>query len=813
MGRNLITGDQVQTLIQDLRYSFRVLRRTPGFTAVIVLTLALGIGATTAIFSVVNVILLRPLPYENPEQVVMVWGTQPQLDRAPFSPADFLDVKQRNHVFDRIAAFTVANFNLTGSSDALRLRGVVVSAEVLPLLGIKTAAGRGFLSEESRPGSNQVVMLSHELWQLSFGADPGIVGQKLTLNSKDYTVIGVLPPKMQFLNWAELWVPLAFTAEQETLRDTHSLNVIARLKPDVSLEQAQAEMNSISSQLQQEHPQTNTGIGVKLVPVREQVVGDIRPVLLVLLGVVTFVLLIACANVANLLLSKAAMRQKEISIRLALGAGRWRVIQQLLTESALFSVAGGLLGLLIAFGGVKLLIAFGPSNIPRLKEIGVDASVLVFTLVLSLLTSVIFGLVPALQATRPDLNESLKEGGKSSSGGVYSQRHRMLLVIAEVALALLLSIGAGLMVRSFLRVQSINPGFNPDQVLSLRITLPAAKYSEERQRVSFYRELLERVKTLPGVLSAGAVTDLPLSGPGSSTSFSVKGRPSEGRNPLTEYRIITPDYFRAMGIPLLSGRAFNETDDEKNRGVIIINETLARRFFPNQNPIGNYLALSGPPDDREIVGVARDVKDYGLDAEVKPESYIPYSQGGASYLKYYSLTMVIRAGVVPESLVAAVRGQVRGIDKDQPIYNIKTMQQVLSDSVSQRLFNMFLIGSFSIVALILAAVGIYGVIAYSVAQRTQEIGIRMALGAKPRDVLRLVVTQGMMQALIGVAIGLGAAFTLTRVMSSLLYGISPLDPSTFAGLSILLLVVALMASYIPARRAARINPIVALHDK
>jgi putative ABC transport system permease protein len=802
----------VNTLTQDLRYSFRVLRSTPGFTAVIILTLALGIGATTAIFSVVNVILLRPLPYDNPEQVVMVWGTQPQLDRAPFSPADFLDVKQRNHVFDRIAAFTVGNFNLTGGPDALRLRGAVVSAEVLPLLGIKVAAGRGFLPDESRPGNNQVVMLSHELWQLSFGADPGILGRKLTLNSKDYTVIGVLPPRMQFLSWAELWVPLAWTAEQERLRDTHSLNVIARLKLEVPLEQAQAEMNSISSQLQQEHPETNTGIGVKLVPVREQVVGDVRPVLLVLLGVVAFVMLIACANVANLLLSRAARRQKEIGIRLALGAVRWRVIRQLLTESVLFSVIGGVLGLLIAFGAVKLLIAFGPSNIPRLKEIGVDARVLIFTLVLSLLTSIIFGLVPALQASRPDLNESLKEGGKSSSG-VYSQRHRMLLVIAEVALALLLSIGAGLMVRSFWRVQSINPGFNPDQVLSLRITLPAAKYSEERQRVAFYRDLLDRVKTLPGVLSAGAVTDLPLSGPGSSTSFSVKGRPSEGRNPLTEYRVITPDYFRAMDIPLVSGRAFNETDDEKNRGVIIINETLARRFFPNQNPIGNYLALSGPPDEREIVGVARDVRDYGLDAEVKPESYIPYSQGGASYLKYNALTIVVRASVAPESLVAAVRGQVREIDKDQPIYNVKTMQQVLSDSVSQRLFNMFLIGGFSIVALILAAVGIYGVIAYSVAQRTQEIGIRMALGAQPRDVLRLVVTQGMLQALIGVAIGLGAAFALTRMMSSLLYGISHLDPATFAGLSILLLLVALMASYIPARRAARINPIIALRDK
>jgi putative ABC transport system permease protein len=800
------------TLIQDFRYSFRVLRRTPGFTAVIILTLALGIGATTGMFSVVSAILLRPLPFDNADQLMVVWGTQPQLNKAPVSPANFLDVKRRNNVFDRIGAFQATSFNLTGASDPLRLRGAVVTADVLPLLGINTAAGRGFLPEEGRPDNNQVTMLSYDLWQRSFGADPHIVGQKLTLNNKSYTVIGVLPAKLQFLSWAELWVPLSFTAEQENLRETHTLNVIARLKPAISLEQAQAEMNSITTQLQQEYPQANTGIGLRLVPLREQLVGDIRPVLLVLLGVVCFVLLIACANVANLLLSKAALRQKEIGIRLALGASRWRVIKQLLTESALFSLVGGLLGLLIAFGGVKLLIAFGPSNIPRLTEIGIDTSVLGFTLVLSLFTSVIFGLVPALQASRPGLTESLKEGGRSSASGVYSQRHRMLLVISEVALALLLSIGAGLMVRSFLSVQSISPGFDPEHVLSLRITLPISKYSAEHQRVSFFQEFLEQVKTLPGVQSAGAVNDLPLAGPGSSTSFSIKGRPREGQNPLTEYRIITPDYFRAMNIPLLSGRTFNEMDDEKHQGVIIINETMSRHFFPNQNPIGNHLALSGPPDEREIVGVVQDVKDYGLDAEVKPESYIPYSQGGPSYLKYTSLTVVIRAPVAPEPLLAAVRDKVRSIDKDQSIYNIKPMQTVLSDSVSQRLFNMSLISIFSVVALILAAIGIYGVIAYSVAQRTHEIGIRMALGAKQRDVLWLVVSQGMIQALIGVAIGLGAAFTLTRVMSSLLYGISPLDPATFAGLSILLLLVALMASYLPARRAARINPIGALRD-
>lgn len=801
-------------LIQDLRYNFRVLRKNPGFTAVIILTLALGIGATTAIFSVVNVILLRPLPYDNPEQLVIVWGTQPQMDKAPFSPADFLDVKRRSHVFEQIAAYQAQNFNLTGTADAVRLRGAALSPEIMPLLGLKMAEGRGFLPEEGKPGNNQVVVLSHGLWQRSFGSDPRLMGQSLTLNGKAYTVVGILPIDLQFLSWSEVWVPLTFSSAQETLRDTHSLSVMARLKPGVSREQAQAEITSISNQLQQEYPQSNSGNGMRLVLLREQIVGDIRPVLLVLLGVVAGVLMIACANVANLLLSRAAMRQKEIGIRIALGASRWQVIRQLLNESILLALAGGFLGLLIAYGGVKLLIAFGPTNIPRLKEIGVDGRVLLFALVLSILTSVLFGLFPALQASKLNLNESLKEGGRSSSArGVYNQRHRALLVIVEVALALVLTIGAGLLVSSFLSIQRINPGFDPQNVLSMRVALPAAKYPEVGQRVVFYQQVLERIKNLRGVISAGAITDLPLSGLGSSTSFSIKELPSDAQNPLTEYRIITPDYMHTMSIPLLRGRYFTEMDREKSPGVVLINETMARRFFSTQDPIGKHLALSAPPDEREIVGVVSDVKDYGLDAEVKPEAYIPYSQSSPAYLQYGALTLVVRTATDPHSLTGAVRGEVRSIDKDQPIYNIKTMQEVLSESVAQRLFNMFLISIFAVVALILAAVGIYGVIAYSVAQRTHEIGLRIALGAQPSDVFKLVVGQGMTQALIGIAIGLAAAFALTRVMSSLLYGISPLDPVTFGGLTVLLMIVALLACYLPTRKAVRINPIIALRDE
>jgi putative ABC transport system permease protein len=800
-------------LVQDLRYSFRTLGKTPAFTAVIILTLALGIGGTTAIFSVVNVILLRPLPYVNPDQLVVVWGTQPRLNNAPVSAPDFLDVKLRNHVFEQMAAYQSRSFNLTGNSDATRLRGALVSTEILSLLGIKTALGRGFVPTEGRQGNNQVVILSYGLWQRSFGADPHLIGRALTLNGKEHIVVGILPADSQFLNWAELWVPLVFDGVQESQRATHNLNVIARLKSGISLPQAQPEITAINNQLQQEHPETNTGLGMNLVPLREQIIGDIRPTLFVLLGVVSFVLLIACANVANLLLSKAAVRQKEISIRIALGAGRWRVIRQMLTESACLSLAGGILGLLIAFVSVKLLVAYGPGSIPRLKEISVDIGVLVFTLVLSLLTSVIFGVMPALQASRPNVNESLKEGGRSSSaGGIFSQRQRILLLISEVALALVLSIGAGLMVRSFVSIQRVNPGFDPQHVLSMKITLPESKYPETQQRVIFYREILERVKTLPGVLSAGAITDLPLTGAGSSTSFSIKERASENQRPLTEYRVVTPDYFSTMRIPLLRGRYFNEADGEKHSGVTIINETMARRFFPGQDPLGNHLALSGPPDEREIVGVVADVKHNGLDTEVKPESYIPYYQTSPSYLHYNSLTLVARTAGDPENLINAVRSEVRGIDQDQPVYNIKPMEQVVFDSVGQRFFNMFLMTNFSIVALILAAIGIYGVIAYSVAQRTQEIGIRIALGAQQRDVLKLIVGKSMIQTLIGVAIGLVAAVALTRVMASLLYGVSALDPVTFAGVSMLLIIVALFASYFPARKAANINPIVGLRE-
>jgi putative ABC transport system permease protein len=802
----------MEILLQDLHYGFRRLIKNPGFTATAVLALALGIGASSAIFSVVNAILLRPLPFKDSDKLIMVWGTQPQLDTAPFSPADFLDLRDQNQVFEHIAAYKAQSLNLTGADEPERIRGAVVSASFLSLLKAEPILGRGFLPDEEQVGKNQVVVVSHGLWQRRFGSNPSLVGQTLTLNAKSYLVVGISSPDYQFPSWADVWVPLAFDANETKLRDTHYLNVIARLKPEVSRGQAQAEMDIIAGRLEQEHPASNTGIGVRLISLQEQIVGGIGPSLLVLLGAVGFVLLIACANVANMLLARSAARQREMSIRTALGASRPRVVRQLLTESVLLAFIGGALGLLIAHWGVKLLIAVSPGSIPRVAEIGIDGRVLVVTLVLSVLTGVIFGLAPALQVSKPDLNVSLKEGGRSSTQGGGRRSLHSLLVVFEIALALVLLIGAGLMMRSFLRLQEVNPGFDPKNALTMQIALPKFKYPDVNHRAAFFQQVLERMKTLPGVQSVGAITGLPLSGNNSSTSFLIEGResPAALEKPLTEYRTISPDYFRAMGIALLKGRDFSSVDHENAPGVVIINETMARRFFPNEDPIGKHLGLSGPPDWREIVGVVGDVKEFGLDAEPKPESYIPYLQSKPSYLEYTSMVLVIRTGAEPKSIGPTLRGVIQAVDKDQPVYNVKTMDQYLSESISQQHFNALLLITFGIVAIVLATIGVYGLMAYSVAQRTHEIGIRMALGAQHSDVLKLVVGQGMVLGLIGVTVGLIASFALTGVMSSLLYQISATDPITFIGLPLLLVAVVLVASYIPAHRATKIDPIIAL---
>jgi len=804
----------LDTLLQDVRFGARVLARNKGFTAVAVLTLALGIGANTAIFSVVNAVLLRPLPYENSHELVQIWGTQPQLNTAPMSPANFLDWREQNRVFERVAAYTGQNFNLSGVDEPERIRATRVSADLFELLRVRPTLGRAFLAEEDQHGGHRVVILSHALWQRRFGANPEIIGKTLTLNDQSYVVVGVMPPDFSFpRTTTEMWTPIAFSPGERGTRNTNYISVIARLKPGVTLEQARSEMEALARQQQEQYPEANAGIGVKLISYKEQVVGDTRPILLLLLGAVGFVLLIACANVANLLLARAAGRRKEMAVRSALGAGRRRVIRQLLTESVLLALVGGGLGLLLALWGINLLVALQPANIPRLAEVRIDRGVLLFASALSLLTGIAFGLAPALQATKLDLNGALKEGGKGTGEGAGRQRLRSILIVSEIALSLVLLIGAGLTIKSFWRLMQVDPGFNPENALTMVVSLPATRYAEPGRQVAFFRQAIERVSNLPGVDAAGVTTDIPLFG-GNSTGFNVEGHPpyAPGQRPLAEYRSVSPGYFRAMGIPLLRGRTFTEQDGVDAPGVVIINETLARRYFPGEDPLGKRLGFSGPTDWREIVGVARDTRNYGLDEEVKPEAYMPYTQSAPSYLagSISGMILVARTASDPQSMSAAIKREVQGLDGNLPVYNIKTMEQYLAESIAQRRFNMLLLTVFAGVAVLLAAVGLYGVMSYMVSQRTREIGLRMALGAQARDILGMAVRQGLVLIIIGIGVGLAGALALTRVMSGLLYGVSTTDPATFAAIVLLLALASLIACYIPARRATRVDPLTAL---
>jgi putative ABC transport system permease protein len=807
----------MEAILQDLRHAGRMLFNKPGFAALAVIALALGIGANSAIFSVVNAVLLRSLPYDAPERLAMVWGTTPQADRASVSPADFLDYRERNEVFEQVAAFTAGGFTLTGAGDPEQIRGARVSADFFSVLGARPAAGRAFRAEDDEPGAGRVVVFSQKLWQRRFNSDEGIIGKSVNLNGQSFTVVGIMPAEFQFTvpgifrSPAELWTPSALVKDNTT-RGNRYLRVIGRLKPGVSLERAQADLAAIAGQLQQEYPGTNKGMGVRLVGLHEQIVGNVRPALLILLGTVAFVLLIACANVANLLLARAASRHKEIAIRMALGATRARLARQLITESMLLALIGGAFGILLALWGTDVLVSLSPANLPRVKEVGVDRYVLAFTLLISVLTGVLFGLAPALQASKPDLNEALKEGSRGSSENLGRGSLRRLLVIFEMAAALVLLIGAGLMVKSFLRLSEVNAGFDPRNVLTVTLSLPRAKYKEPRAQAAFFREAFERIEGLPGVESVGAINDLPLGGDRDSAAFAIEGRPAPppGERPSTEWRLVNPDYFKAMSIPLLRGRAFTEDDAIDSPPVVVINDSFARRFFPNEDPVGRRIILdltisNATPVAREVVGVAGDVRDLGLDAEPKPEVYAPYLQETVPYM-----ALMVKAKADPAALGAAVRGEVSAIDKDQPISGIQGMEQVIKDSVGGRRFNMTLFAIFAAVALLLAAVGIYGVMAYSVTRRTHEIGIRMALGASSRDVLRLVLGQGMALALIGMVVGLAVSAALTRVMSSLLYEVSATDPLTFAAIPLLLAGVALLACYIPARRAMKVDPMVAL---
>ncbi|HEX8144511.1 MAG TPA: ABC transporter permease [Pyrinomonadaceae bacterium] len=808
------------TLWQDLRYGARTLLKRPGFTLVAVLTLALGIGANAAIFTVVNAVLLRPLPYQQPEQLVRIGGSNLQKGTTlgTFSPQDFYDWRARNTVFESMAAYDGWSPSLTGTGEPERLAAGRVSASFFDVLRARPALGRSFLPSEEERGNHLVAVLSYGLWQRRFGANPKIVGQTIMLNGFGYTVVGVMardfePPRFSDIDFErpELWAPFAPDLSQWS-RSGRAVDAgIARLKPGVSTEQAQAEMTAIGLQLQQQYPDSNANSGVSIASLQDQLVRSIRPALFVFLAAVGFVLLIACANVANLLLARAATRQREIAIRTALGAGRWRIMRQLLTESLLLAIMGGVLGLLLALWATDFLVALGSDSIPHLGRIGLDARVLSFTMALTVLTGIIFGLVPALQASKPDLNETLKDGGRSATGGASRQRMRSFLVVSEIAISLLLLVGAGLLIKSFLRLQQVNPGFDPHNVLAMYVFLPGAKYPDDAKQVAFFDQVEQRAAALPGVEAVGMVSNLPISGNYDRVSFYVEGQPvpSPADVPDIERYYVNGGYFRAMSIPLLAGRAFGTQDRAGAPLSVIIGETTARRFWPNESPLGKRINTGNPesPDNpwRTVVGVVGDVRHYALDIAPAPQLYLPYTQSPSQ-----QMTLVVRSTNNPESQIAAVRNAVWAVDRDQPVYNIKTMEGVVSESVAQRRFTMLLLGIFSALALLLAVIGLYGVMTYMVTQRTHEIGVRMALGAQGRDVLKLIVGHAMTLVVIGVCLGLAAAFAMTRVIGSFLYGVSATDPWTFAGVPLLLGAVALAASYIPARRATKVDPMVAL---
>jgi putative ABC transport system permease protein len=706
--------------------------------------------------------------------------------------------------------------NLTGEGEPERVQGALVTPGLFDVLGVRPALGRTFIAEEGREGQNLVVLLSYGLWQRRFGADPDIIGKSVSLNGMNRTVVGVMPSDFKLpllaINQSpaqtELWTPMDMTSSYWQARGAHQLRVLARLKPGLSLEQVRAEMSALAARIEQLHPDTNTRVGAIVTPFHEKLVGDMRPALSVLLFAVAFLLLIACANVANLLLARSATRQKEIAIRSALGASRLRLIRQLLTESALLALAGGSAGLLLALWGTDTLIALAPDTVPRMQEIDIDRTVMIFTLGLSLLTAMVFGLAPALQSSRTDLTSSLKETGRSSAVGFHRNRLRGLLVVAEVALSLVLLVGAGLMVNSFLRLQQVDPGFETENILTMQVSLPFTRYAERQQQAAFYDRALGRISELPGVEAASASTTLPLAGSINSTAVFIEGR-GEEKTANEEVAVIAPGYFRATGIPLLTGRDFSEADTASSPPVIIVSRSMADRYWPGEDPLGKRIRLSGDQEPwRAIVGVAGDVKQEGMEAERAREFYLPYHQD--PWFLSSTMAFVVRSARETADLARAVRGEIQSVDKDLPVYGASSMKEIYSLSVAGRRFNTLLLSIFAAAALALASVGIYGVVSYSVAQRTHEIGIRMALGARATDVTRMVLAQGMTLAASGVVTGLAAALALTRLMESLLFGVSATDPSTFAAISLLLTLVAFAACYIPARRATKIDPTVAL---
>ena len=812
----------METLLSDLRFGIRMLFKNPVFTAVCIIALALGIGANTAIFSVVNAILLRPLPFKDADRLVMVWehSFKTGNDRNVASPADLLDWQAQNQVFELMGAgvdFSSLKVNMTGFGEPQDLQMQYATPDLFNVLGLNAEIGRTFTAEEGAPNGPDAVILSHRMWQNVFGSDRGLIGKPIKLNDHDYTVVGVMPPSFQFgQTKPDVWLPLSINpAINYRQRSGRYLTVVGRLKPGVTVSQAQAQMSTIAKNLEQQYPQFNSRWGVNLVPLYEQIVGNVRVPLLLLLGTVLLVLLIACANVANLLLARATVRQKEIAVRTAMGASRWRIMRQLLTESVALSFVGGLAGLLLAMWGVNILVALSPGNIPRLQNVGIEPRVLFFTLGVSLLTGIIFGLVPAVENSRSNINETLRDGGRGTTGGRRSRITRGAFVVTETAVALILLICSGLMIKSFIRLQSTKPGIDPDSVLTMRISLPRSQYGTNDRLTGFFSELNRRLEAIPGVQSAGAISFIPFAGTGSATGFTIVGRPepAAGDQPVTGVSVVEPHFFRTLSIPLIKGRELTENDTGDASRVLLINETLAQKYFPNEDPIGKRLMISWDRSDgsEEIVGVVGDVHQDGLSTEVKPMIYWPSAR-----TPYSTMSIAIRATGNPMNFVSAVKEKVHSLDPNLPLADLKPMEDWMSDSIAQPRFNTQLLTIFAVVALILAGVGIYGVMAYSVTQRTQELGIRMALGAQQSEAIKLVISQAMTLAAMGVAIGLIVAFVLAKLLtsfSSLLFNVKATDPLTYIQMAVTLLAIALLASFFPARRATKVDPMIALRSE
>ncbi len=804
----------MHTLWQDIRFAVRMLLKNWSVIAIIVVVLALGIGANTAIFSVVNATLLQPLPYADPDKLVRLSEDSPNVPQMSISYPNFLDWRAQNKIFSGIAALQFRSLNLTGTGEPERLAGRAVSAELFDVLGVKPALGRSFGTAEDQPGANPVCMISYGLWQRRFGSDPTLVNKQINLSGASYTVIGVLPASYAFGTPTDVFVPIGLRADEMKERGSHpGIYAIARLKPGVTVETARAELIAMAARISEQYGMK--GNSATLTPLREVFVGDIRTTLLILLGAVGFVLAIACANVANLLLTRAATRQKEMAIRTALGAGRLRIVRQLLTESILLALLGGIIGVLLAFWGIDLLRSASAASLPSTAVIKLDGTVLLFTLFVSLLTGIIFGLVPALAAAKTDLHDTLKEGGRSSTAGGRRSWLRSTLVVTEVALSLVLLIGAGLLIKSFVRILNTDPGFKSQNLLTMQLALNAKK-DEGGKVLNFFNDLNGRIAGLPGVESAAFANGMPLSQT-ADTSFAIVGRPKAepGKQPQTMLYITSPDYLQAMGIRLVKGRFFTAQDTQRSPRVAVIDEAFAHTQFPNDEPLGHYLAGDGKDNpDAEIVGVVAHVKHFGLDAveRVQPQLYFPFNQAPNDMLPFLAprMNLIIRTTADPLNLTAAVRRQVQGMDPNQPVYNVSTMEQTLDQSLVTQRLSMTLLAFLASLALILAAVGIYGVMSYTVTQRSHEIGIRMAIGAQPRDVFKMVIGRGMMLALIGVAFGLVGAFSLTRLMKSMLFAVEPTDPVTFVGIAVLLTSVALVACYVPGRRATKVDPLVAL---